>query len=66
MAQLVGRPTLDFGAGHHLPVSVSPASGSALTVRRLFGILSPSLSVPLPLVNVLPLSLSLSLSLSQK
>ena len=41
-------------------VGSSPASGSALTVRNLLGILSPSLSLPLPCC-----SLSLCLSLSQ-
>ena len=49
MAQSVKRLTLDFGSGRDLTVqsvSLSPASGSEMTVQSPLGILSPSLSAP--------------------
>ena len=48
VAQLVKHLTLDFGSSHDLTqfVRSSPKSGSALTVRSLLGILSPSASAP--------------------
>ena len=59
MAQLVKRPTLDFGSGHDpRAVGSSPASGSALTVRGLLGILSLPLSVSLSPARALSPSLS--------
>ena len=52
MAQLVKRLTLDFSSGHDLTVwfvSLSPMSGSVLTMQSLLGNLSlPSLSLPFP------------------
>ena len=50
MAQSVKRLTLNFGSGHDLEVlvSLSPASGSTLTVQSLLGIFSILLSLPLP------------------
>ena len=49
MAQLVKRLTRGFGSGHDLTVrEMSLASGSALTVRSLLGILSLLLSLSLP------------------
>ena len=67
MAQSVKLLTLDFSSGHDLAVrfvSSSPASGSAVIVQSLLGILSLSLSLcPSPAssgASVLSLSLSLS------
>ena len=70
-AQLVERPTLDFGSGHNpRVVGGSPVSGSMLSVEPAWNFLSPSLSLSLSLSAPLPHththSLSLSLSLSQK
>ena len=49
MAQQVERPTLEGGLGHDpRVVRSSPVSGSVLTGRRLLGILSLLLSLPLP------------------
>ena len=59
VAQLVERPTLDFGSGHDVRVmGGSPGSGSAVTPQRLLGILSLplSLSAPPPLTCLLSLS----------
>ena len=47
--QSVKLPTLGFRSGHDLTVSLSPASGSVLTVQSLPGILSLPLSLPLRL-----------------
>ena len=54
MAQWVKRQTLDFGSGHDLTVCEidrAPASGSPLTARSPFGILSPSLSAHVSALN---------------
>ena len=57
MAQLLGRPTLDFGSGHDLRVLGSnPEMGSTLSVS-LLELLSP----PPPLPPPLTLSLTLCL-----
>ena len=50
VAQSVKRPTLSFGSGHDLTVSLSlsPVSGSALPAWSLLGILSLSLHTPPP------------------
>ena len=67
MPQLVKLRLLIFGSGPDLTVhEIEPMSGSALTVRRLLGILSLPVSLPLPLpylcmhTGVLSLFLSLS------
>ena len=63
VAQSAKPLTVDFGSGHDLMVSLSPASGSMLTVQRLLGLsLSHSLSDPPLLMVCVCLSLSLSFS----
>ena len=65
MAQSVTRPTLDFSSGYDLTFGeIEPHLSSAMTVRSLLGILSPSLSAP-PLLTCM-FTHSLALSLSQK
>ena len=62
VAQSVKRPTLALGSGHELAVhSASPALGSRLIARSLFGILFLPLSLSLPRSCYLSL-LSLSLN----
>ena len=49
MAQLVKRPTLDFGSGHDLMVhGFKPCLSPVLSVQSLLGVLSLSLSLSLP------------------
>ena len=56
MAQLVERPTLDFGPGHGLRVmGQSPMSGSLLSLESAWDYLSPSSSAP-PSAHALYLS----------
>ena len=65
VAQSVKHLTLDFGSGHGLTfMRLSPASGFALTVRSLLGILSLPLSVSLPFPFSCMHNLCLSLSVS--
>ena len=54
MAQLVKRPTLDIGSGHHLTVrEIEPRVGLA---NRAWDFLSHSLSLFLPLPSLHSLS----------
>ena len=60
MAQSVKRSTLDFGSGRDPRVMrLSPASGSALSVKPAEDSLRSSPSAPPPLVPTCALSLSL-------
>ena len=56
MAQSIERPTLGFGSGHDL--TVGGFDRTLLTVRRLLGILSLSLSLSAPTLLVLSPSFS--------
>ena len=59
MAQLVGHPTLDFGAGHDLTIrGIEPHIGFCDDrVEPAWDSVSPSHSAPFPLVCAYTLSL---------
>ena len=66
VAQLVERPTLDFGSGHDLKVceisEIKPELGSVLTGQNLLGILSLLSLCPSPPI----LSPSLSVKINKQ